>query len=58
MVFFTLSVNVLFFSTTTTGCLEAGHMVAGLLRVLEDHSITMTLPPLTSDAIEKVGKLL
>jgi midasin len=40
--------------TTSTGCPEAGHMVAGLLKVLEDHSVTLTLPPHTTDDIEKV----
>jgi midasin len=40
--------------TASTGGLEAGHMVAGLLKVLEDHSVTLTLPPHTTDDIEKV----
>ena len=33
-------------------------MVAGLLKVLEDHSVTLTLPPHTTDDIEKVSKPL
>ena len=33
-------------------------MVAGLLKVLEDHSVTLTLPPHTTDDIEKVRKRL
>ena len=42
------------FSTNNAGCLEAGHVVAGLLKVLEDHSVILTLPPLSTNDIEKV----
>ena len=47
--------NFFYDRTNAAGCLEAGHSVAGLLKVLEDHSVAITLPPLTSDEIEKVG---